>query len=213
MVSSRRPAYHGFPFDRLRRLLRGGCHPQARAPGGARSRRRIVRTVSSSTYRPGVSREAWNGVGLSPVSVIGHCEQATPPITPRVRGDSRIRSLGDLLSNASACVSAWHPREAETRPLPPCPCLAPSPPPVTGRRWLRTSLFGKRKFEQGFLDEYGPAQVGLGPPFTRKDRTVCDLANNTCGSHHTQALQRICQAQRNSMGRNAITSLDFCVLF
>ena len=107
-------------------------------------------------------------MGLSPVSVISHCEQATPPITPRVRGDSRIRSLGDLLSNASACVSAWHPREAETRPLPPCPCLAPSPPPVTGRRWLRTSLFGKRKFEQGFLDEYGPAQVGLGPPFTGK---------------------------------------------
>ena len=123
-------------------------------------------------------------MGLSPVSVIGHCEQATPPITPRVRGDSRIRSLGDLLSNASACVSAWHPREAETRPLPPCPCLAPSPPPVTGRRWLRTFPCGK--FEQGFLDEYGPAQVGLGPPFTRKDRTVCDLANNTCGSHHTR---------------------------
>src|SRR5712692_9363173 len=42
------------------------------------------------------------------------------------------------------------------------------------------------KFEQGFLDEYGPAQVGLGPPFTSKDRTVYDLANNTCGSHHTQ---------------------------
>src|SRR5712692_1256364 len=39
------------------------------------------------------------------------------------------------------------------------------------------------KFEQGFLDEYGPAQVGLGPPFTSKDRTVYDLANNTCGSH------------------------------
>src|SRR5207302_9107120 len=42
-----------------------------------------------------------------------------------------------------------------------------------------------RKFEQGFLDEYGPAQVGLGPPFTRNDSTVCDLANNTCGSHYT----------------------------
>jgi hypothetical protein len=168
------------PLTARKRLLRGSCHPQARAPGGARSRRRVARTVSSSTYRPGVSRQAWNGVGLSPVSVLGPCEQATPPSTPRVRGDNRIHSPGDLLSDASACGSAWHPREAETRPLPPCPCLAPSPSPVTGRRWLHTFPLGK--FEQGFLDEYGPAQVGFGPPFTRKDRTVCDLANNTCGS-------------------------------
>jgi hypothetical protein len=125
-------------------------------------------------------------VGLSPVSVLGLCEQATPPITPRVRGDSRIPPSGDLLSSASACVGAWHPREAETRPLPPCPCLAPSPPPVTGRRWLHTFPYGK--FEQGFLDEYGLAQVGFGPPFKKDDRTVCDLANNTCGSHHTHTL-------------------------
>jgi len=102
-------------------------------------------------------QKTWNGVGLSPVSVIGLCGQATPPITPRVRGDNRILPSGDLLSSASACVSAWHPREAETRHLPPYPCLAPSPPPVTGRRWLRTFPHGK--FEQGFLDEYGPAQV------------------------------------------------------
>jgi hypothetical protein len=27
---------------------------------------------------------AWNGVGLSPVSVVDHCEQVTPPHTPRV---------------------------------------------------------------------------------------------------------------------------------
>ena len=154
------------PLTARERLLRGSCHPQARAPGGARSRRRIARAVSSSTYRPGVSRQAWNGVGLSPVSVIGPCEQATPPITPRVRGATRIHSLGDLLSHASACGSAWHPRAAETRPLPPCPCLAPSPPPVTGRRWLRTFPLGK--FEQGFLDGYGPAQVGFGPPFNKK---------------------------------------------
>jgi hypothetical protein len=109
----------------------------------------------------------WNGVGLSPVSVISPCEQATPPITPRVRGHDRIPPSGDLLSRASACVSAWHPREAETRPLPPCPCLAPSPPPVIGRRWLRTFPLGK--FEQGFLDEYGPAQVGLDSPFAKEE--------------------------------------------
>lgn len=166
MVSSRRPAYHGSPFDRREAATPG------KLPSPSEGTRRGTlapppsQAVSSSTYRPGVSRLAWNDVGLSPVSVISLCEQARPPITPRVRGDNRITSLGDLLSRASACASAWHPREAETRPLPPCPCLAPSTPSVTERRWLPT--FPEGKFEQGFLDEYGPAQVGLGPPFTRK---------------------------------------------
>jgi hypothetical protein len=30
------------------------------------------------------------------------------------------------------------------------------------------------------------AQPTLSPPFTRKDRTVCDSVKNTCGSHHTR---------------------------
>ena len=150
----------------FRRLLRGSCHPQARAPGGARSRRRIARAVSSSTYRPGVSRRpgtAWDFHRSVSLAFVSRRRRLS---TPRVRGDNRIHSLADLLSSASACASAWHPREAEPRHLPPCPCLAPSTPPVTGRRWLLT--FPKGKFEQGFLDEYGPAQVGLSPPFIRK---------------------------------------------
>ena len=183
MVSSRRPAYHGFPFDRLRTATPG----KLPSPSEGTRRGTLAPPHSQDRFVIDLSawciQKTWNGVGLSPVSVIGLCGQATPPITPRVRGDNRILPSGDLLSSASACVSAWHPREAETRHLPPYPCLAPSPPPVTGRRWLRTFPHGK--FEQGFLDEYGPAQVGLGPPFTRKDRTVCDLANNTCGSHYT----------------------------
>lgn len=97
---------------------------------------------------------ARNGVGLSPVSVISPCEQVTPPITPRVREHNRIPPSGDFLSSASACVSAWHPREAETRPLPPCPCLAPSPPPVTGRRWLRT--FPKESSSKDFWTSTDP---------------------------------------------------------
>src|SRR5712692_8666422 len=144
MVSSRRPAYHGFPFDRRQVATPGKLPSPSEGTRRTRSRRRVARAVSSSTYRPGVSRETWSGVGLSPVSVIGHCEQATPPFTPRVRGDNRIHFPGDFLSNASACVSAWHPCEAETRPLPPCPCLAPSPPPVTGRRWLHTFPLGRK---------------------------------------------------------------------
>lgn len=57
---------------------------------------------------------------------------------------------------------------AETRPLPFCPCLAPSSPFIAGRRWLRSFPCGK--FEQGFLDRHGPAQVGLSPPFDELHR-------------------------------------------
>jgi hypothetical protein len=34
-----------------------------------------------------------NGVGLSPVSAVSHCEQATPPTTLRVERNSRDASL------------------------------------------------------------------------------------------------------------------------
>ena len=132
----------------------------------ARSRRRLARAVSSSTYRPGISRRpgtAWDFHRSVSSAFVDRRRRQSPRVS---EGDNRILPSGDLLSSASACVSAWHPREAETRHLPPYPCLAPSPPPVTGRRWLRTFPHGK--FEQGFLDEYGPAQVGLGPPFTGK---------------------------------------------
>ena len=166
MVSSRRPAGHGFPFDRLPAATPG----KLPSPSEGTRRGTLAPPPSQSRFVIDLSarciQETWNGVGLSPVSVVSLCEQATPPTTPRVRGANRIHSHADLLSSASACASAWHPREAEPRHLPPCPCLAPSSPPVTGRRWLHT--FPKGKFEQGFLDEYGPAQVGLSPPFTRK---------------------------------------------
>ena len=167
----------------FRRLLRGSCHPQARAPGGARSRRRIARAVSSSTYRPGVSRRpgtAWDFHRSVSLAFVSRRRRLS---TPRVRGDNRIHSLADLLSSASACASAWHPREAEPRHLPPCPCLAPSTPPVIGRRWLHT--FPKGKFEQGFLDEYGPAQVGLSPPFIRKATAPFGTQPTTPAVHAT----------------------------
>jgi len=41
-----------------------------------------------------VRSELRNGVGLSPVSVISHCEQATPPITLRAGRNNRITSSG-----------------------------------------------------------------------------------------------------------------------
>jgi hypothetical protein len=48
----------------------------------------------------------WNGVGLSPVSVIGHCEQARPPYTPRAGGKNRDVLLRDGCSAAAQCFSA-----------------------------------------------------------------------------------------------------------
>ena len=110
-------------------------------------------------------------MGLSPVSVVSHCEQVTPPNTPWVRGNSRdafpvAPSLGGSSPDASARLGAWHTPLSRKRPLPICPCLAPSSPSVAGRRWLRSPPCGE--FEQGFLDRHGPAQVGLSPPF--KDR-------------------------------------------
>ena len=172
-----------YPLTTRGRTL-GGEHRQEATPGKlpspsdstrrAPSHRRVARAVSSSTYRPGVSRTAlagrsWNGVGLSPVSVIGHCEQARPPYTPRAGGQNRDVLLRDnSLRNRPVLQHKWEPgtpHEAGLWPLPLYPCLAPSPPPVAGRRWLRTSPWGE--FEQGFLDGHGPAQVGLGPPFIK----------------------------------------------
>lgn len=48
---------------------------------------------------------------------------------------------------------------AESRFPPICPCLASSNGDITVDGWLRTR---KIRFEQGFLDEFGLAQVGLG---------------------------------------------------
>src|SRR5260370_41310670 len=107
--------------------------------------------------------------------------------SPRVsEGITVSLPSGDFLSSASACVSAWHPRAAETRHLPPCPCLAPSPPPVTERRWLRTFL-KLRKVRERISGRVRTRPGRIRSSFHRKDdRTVWDLANNPCGSHHTQ---------------------------
>src|SRR5262249_47306132 len=108
-------------------------------PRRARSRRRVARAVSSATYGPGVSRETWNGVGLSPVSVVGPCEQATPPHTPWVGGKNRgvlLRggSLGEP-PGASALLGAWHTGRGRT--VTP-PALSLPGPFVTAR--YRTTL-------------------------------------------------------------------------
>ena len=116
-------------------------------------------------------RTSRNDVGLSPVSVVGPCEQARPPYTPRVDGADRsvghrdcpdrraawcfstTRSLAHHARpdcDPSRSVLAWPLRQ---RPLPGAAGCVPFP---------------EGKFEQGFLDGHGPAQVGLSPPFAQR---------------------------------------------
>jgi hypothetical protein len=78
-------------------------------------------------------------VGLSPVSVIGHWEQATPPYTPWVGGKNRgVLLRGGLWkgpSGASALLGAWHTTRGRT--VTP-PALSLPGPFVTAR--YRTAL-------------------------------------------------------------------------
>jgi hypothetical protein len=113
---------------------------------------------------------AWSGVGLSPVSVVGHCRQATPPSTPRIDGQNRGVLRRDCSGRrAVQCFSTTRSLAHHTRPN-----RDPSRPVLAWplrRRPLPDDAgyvpFPMGKFEQGFLDGHGPAQVGLGPPFKK----------------------------------------------
>jgi hypothetical protein len=121
-----------------------------------------------------VRSELRNGVGLSPVSVASHCEQVTPPSTLRDEGNSRdalprgTPSLDGRPPDASAGYGAWHHRLSRNA----TPPVLSLPGPFVAAR-CRTTLAAYlpiRKFEQGFLDRHGPAQVGLTPPFGETHR-------------------------------------------
>ena len=165
MVPPREPAYHGFPFDRRRAATPGKLPSPNDRTRRARSRRRVARAVSSWTYRPGVSREAWNGVGLSPVSVLGHCEQARPPYTPRVGGKNRMPPCGDFPVPCFSTTGSLAP--ARGRTVTPPALSLPGPFVTAHYRTTLAAYLSEGEFEQGFLDGHGPAQVGLGSPFAR----------------------------------------------
>jgi hypothetical protein len=61
-----------------------------------------------------------NDVGLSPVSVISHCEQARPRNTPRTGGQNRdVHLRDDSLRNRPVLQPKWEPgtpHEAECDP-------------------------------------------------------------------------------------------------
>jgi hypothetical protein len=71
------------------------------------------------------------------------------------------------LVSASARLGAWHAARCRTATP---PVLSLPGPYVTAHCWsaLATRTFPLGKFEQGFLDGHGPAQVRLGPPLSKK---------------------------------------------
>lgn len=101
-----------------------------------RPRRRVGRAVSPWTYRPALSRRprrwanqrfgrARNGVGLSPVSEVGHCDQATPPSTPRARGKNphhlpqrQSRWTAPVLRHEMELSTHPRPKRDASRPVP-----------------------------------------------------------------------------------------------
>jgi hypothetical protein len=68
-----------------RGLLWRSCHPQASRSGGPERAAAWPGLFVVDLWAWVVRSEPRNGVGLSPVNAAGHCEQATPPVTPSVR--------------------------------------------------------------------------------------------------------------------------------
>ena len=87
-----------------------------RPVGGGPPHRRVAGPFRSA-YGPGVPGRGRDGVGLSPVSVVSHCAQATPPITVSVRSAEPpcvLRGEGGKPSSARL-RQAWE-RGLPTRP-------------------------------------------------------------------------------------------------
>jgi hypothetical protein len=132
-------------------------------------------------------RTSRNDVGLSPVSVVGPCEQVRPPYTPRVDGVDRNVGHRDCPGRRAAqCFSTT--RSLAHRARPDCdPSRSVLAWPlrqraVAGRRWLRT--FPRRKVRARISGRARPRPGRIKSSFcTKVDCTVCDSVNNTCGSH------------------------------
>jgi len=171
MVSSRRPAGHGFPFDRLPAATPG----KLPSPSEGTRRGTLAPPPSQSRFVIDLSarciQETWNGVGLSPVSVISLCEQATPPIHP-------------------ACPRRYPYPLSRRRPVQcfsMCECLAPTrgrtatppalslPGPFVTARYRTTlaSYLSKRKVRARISGRVRTRPGRIKPSFHKKsDRTV-----------------------------------------
>jgi len=141
MVRRLRPPSHtDAPF--AQGLLWSSCRPRSGPRWGRWPHRRVTRPFRSA-YRSGLpwlrqgrrgTLTGQRGQPLCPGETTNHLDGPQPPTVTcaaeRIRPDS---------PNASAGLGAWHTVSAESWPLPNYPCLAPSSPPVAGRRWLRPS--------------------------------------------------------------------------
>ena len=125
-----------------------------------------------------------NGVGLSPVSVVGRCDQATPPPTPRARQKNRNALCRKRSAKTAPCFSTvWSLARTRGRNATP-PDLFASGPSVTVRcrttlaaasrgRWTRTS--GQERPRPGRI-EFSLAK-GTTAPFKTKPTTPAAHTN------------------------------------
>jgi len=188
-VSGGVSANYGAPF-RAEALLWGRCHPRASGVGPPlvplRDSSRFVMDLWARSF-PGL---AWNSVGLSPVSVVSRCTQARPPVTLSVRSTQPSY----VLRGEESGLSSARLRQVRERGLPTRPKRDPSRAtlawPLRHRALLPDAgcVGPLLDFEQGFLNGYGPAQVGLGPPFGGLHRLR--LNYHTRGSRLTRSQRR-----------------------
>jgi hypothetical protein len=75
---------HGISFHPGRGYSGDAAIPEATPQRGRRSHRRVTEPFRSA-YGFGLPGPCRDGVGLSPVSVVSHCVQASPPATLSVR--------------------------------------------------------------------------------------------------------------------------------
>ena len=134
-----------------------------RLDGGRRSHRRVTEPFRNA-YGSGLPGVSQDGVGLSPVSVVSRCVQATSPVTVSVCGTEPSW----VPRGAEGLPCAARLRQVRERGLPTRPKRDPSRTtlawplrqrPVAVRRWLRSPPGGR--FEQEFPHGDGPARVGL----------------------------------------------------
>ena len=74
------------PFTPGRSYSGDAAIPEASSRRGRRTHRRMTEPFRNA-YGPGLPGLRRDGVGLSPVSVVSHYVQATPPVTVSVRND------------------------------------------------------------------------------------------------------------------------------
>ena len=132
-----------------------------REPLGGLRHRRVSRPFRHAygSALPCVGRD---GVGLSPVSVVSHCVQASPPLTLTVRDPlphqgprTSVGPTPAVLQPARGHGTPSGPKRGPSRTILAWP-LRRRPSPV-GAGCVALA----REFEQGLPYGYGPARVGL----------------------------------------------------